>query len=406
MFFSSGKTLAAATLLGALPIQAAPYPFFLEKRTCNADNLLRLLRTPSNLPEALPFCSTYLGLPASTITVSTVTPTVTSYTTKVAIETALFTELPIVSSTLTATETSVIVQTTTITVEPQQTITAIDRREIGRRCSSSTTTTRASTTSRVTTTKYTTPLAEKVTGATYPPSRISSACSCLTIPIEISSVTATAPGVTEVITVPSTSSTSETVTITLTELVSTTETTTIFSTVTETSTRLSEPTAYALKVVAPGTSDDGKFVLNRNENPDSNGPNTSQVFPLTTDPSQATKYLFRSDGLLQIITSSTQYSSAVVGQESAQWVLFLNPTTLFGPLYSNRYLSVVRCSGCLVVKWQKDPITGFVTPLNIVRSISICDYQIVGYDRGVHLGISSSSSFACIPASLQLVPLY
>lgn len=149
MFFALGNLLAAAALFKALPVKAAPYPFVLEERTgsggCNADNLLRLLRTPSNLPEALPFCSSYLGLPASTTTVSTVTPTVTSYTTAVTIETALFTENPVVSLTLTATETSVIVATTTITVGVQA-----PYERLARHCTS--------TTSRASTTKSTTSL--------------------------------------------------------------------------------------------------------------------------------------------------------------------------------------------------------------------------------------------------------
>jgi hypothetical protein len=47
-----------------------------DRDSCHADNLLRLLRTPTNLPEALPFCSSYLHYPASTSVVSTVTPVV------------------------------------------------------------------------------------------------------------------------------------------------------------------------------------------------------------------------------------------------------------------------------------------------------------------------------------------
>lgn len=47
----------------------------LHKRACSGDNLLRLLRSTANLPEALPFCSTYLGLPASTAR-ATLVPTV------------------------------------------------------------------------------------------------------------------------------------------------------------------------------------------------------------------------------------------------------------------------------------------------------------------------------------------
>ncbi|RVD82059.1 uncharacterized protein DFL_009902 [Arthrobotrys flagrans] len=397
MFFALGNLLAAAALFKALPVKAAPYPFVLEERTgsggCNADNLLRLLRTPSNLPEALPFCSSYLGLPASTTTVSTVTPTVTSYTTAVTIETALFTESPVVSLTLTATETSVIVATTTITVGVQA-----PYERLARHCTS--------TTSRASTTKSTTSFPEKVTGTTYEPSRISSACSCLTIPIAISSVTATAPEVTQTITVSSTSSTSETVTITSTESISITETTTVFSTVTETSTNAASPTAYALKVVAPGTPDDGYFVYNRNENPTNTGPNASQVFPITSDDSQATKFLFNADGTLEIAVSSTLYTSSVVGQESSAWVHFNHPSLDFEALYSNKRTSINGCGSCITVKWQKDSVTGFVTPSNVAKVVSICTLPNTGYGRGVYFGMPTNNFYACIAANLLLVPLY
>lgn len=53
-----------------------------ERGSCNADNLLRLLRTPTNLPEALPFCKTYLSLPTAgaTVIIGTTTRTVTGAT--------------------------------------------------------------------------------------------------------------------------------------------------------------------------------------------------------------------------------------------------------------------------------------------------------------------------------------
>src|SRR3954469_8999898 len=91
MMFSSLRALPCAALLlavqftavTALPMPLSPNPEFqarddlnnLDKRACSADNLLRLLRTPSNLPEAYPFCRTLLGLSAIT-TYTTVFPVV------------------------------------------------------------------------------------------------------------------------------------------------------------------------------------------------------------------------------------------------------------------------------------------------------------------------------------------
>jgi hypothetical protein len=46
----------------------------LEQRDCTSNNLLRALRDPDSLPEALPFCSSFLHLPTSTFTKSTATP--------------------------------------------------------------------------------------------------------------------------------------------------------------------------------------------------------------------------------------------------------------------------------------------------------------------------------------------
>ncbi|KAK6499501.1 hypothetical protein TWF506_004131 [Arthrobotrys conoides] len=377
MVFALKNVVAVAALLNVLSVQAVP--FVLEERAsnsgCNADNLLRLLRAPSNLPEAIPFCSAYLALPALTTTVSTVTPTATSYTTLQTNETSRFTENPTVPLTLKTTETSVIVSTVTITVPPQ------GGARLARRA------------------KTTTSLADKVTGTTYPPSRISSACNCLTIPISTTSVTATADEVTETVTVLSTSSTSLTVTITSTETILETAIDTVYSTAT--STEVGEPTAFPLKIVAPGTADDGAYVFNRNENPNNNGPGASQSFPLTTDPTKATKFTHSADGALRIAVSSSYFTSSVVGQESSDWVHFNHPTVAFEPLYSNKRASIQGCSSCIVVKWQNNPVTGLVSMSNVEKVLSVCNLPN-GYGRGLYVGTSTAAANACVVVTLQL----
>ncbi|KAF3314070.1 hypothetical protein TWF173_005176 [Orbilia oligospora] len=387
MLFSLEKAAAVAAFLTALPVQAVPFPLEERSNSCNADNLLRLLRTPSNLPEALPFCSSYLNLPASTVTVSTVTPTATSYTTNLSNQTILFTENPIFSLTITSTETSVIVTTTTLTLNAQAPA------RLARRAAS---------------TKTTTAFVDKVTGTTYPPSRISSACACLTIPIDVTEVTATAPEVTETITLSSTSVTSSTVTLTLTESTSVTETSTVYSTVTSTTTNAPLiPTAYALKVVAPGTQDDGLYVYNRNENANNNGIGASQSFPITTDLTKATKFTISPDGALRIAVSSTLFTSSVVGQESADWVHFNHPSIPFEALYANKRASIDGCTNCYVVKWNVNPVTGFCTPSNAgSKPITVCNFPAAGYGRGLYVGSSSATVYACVTIDLRVVPLY
>lgn len=124
--------MKTAASLAMLASVAAASPLLQERAQCNHDNLLRcLLATPT---LATPYCISYLGLPTPvTVTGTTVTPVVTS----------------------------VITEGVTSTLVPR---------------------------------------ADAVTPAqclasTYPASRVSSACSCLSIPATVS-LTATAPAMT------------------------------------------------------------------------------------------------------------------------------------------------------------------------------------------------------------------
>ncbi|EWC44410.1 hypothetical protein DRE_01236 [Drechslerella stenobrocha 248] len=132
--------------LGAISL-AHPLVVLQERAPgCNADNLLRALRNPTNLPAALPFCSKYLDLPAITQNVTIAGHTVT------------------------------------VTVPPSSTTGA----PIKKRC---TTTPGASV-----------PLPTFVS-ATYVPSQISSACGCLTIPLLTATIATSDPAATETVTV-------------------------------------------------------------------------------------------------------------------------------------------------------------------------------------------------------------
>ncbi|OIW23009.1 hypothetical protein CONLIGDRAFT_650115 [Coniochaeta ligniaria NRRL 30616] len=181
-----------------------------ERDSCHADNLLRLLRTPTNLPQALPFCSSYLHYPASTSVVSTVTPIVLSTTT------ATVSLTDVLTSTITSIDTAFSTETATaeatVTVTTQQIAVPVKKR---------------------TGPCVKKPLSETVLSS-YDAAGISSACACLTIPISVSLTTATAPVQTQI---SSATATVETTTTAFeTELTTTTLGTTVTTSTTSTAT--------------------------------------------------------------------------------------------------------------------------------------------------------------------------
>jgi hypothetical protein len=73
--------MAIFTLLTLLlsVVPALSSPLVAERTTCNRDNVLRALVDKRYIDEAIPFCSTYISVPASTVTATTscVTTTLT-----------------------------------------------------------------------------------------------------------------------------------------------------------------------------------------------------------------------------------------------------------------------------------------------------------------------------------------
>ncbi|KAK6508776.1 hypothetical protein TWF481_003546 [Arthrobotrys musiformis] len=182
--------LVSLVSLLALGASSLAHPL-LEDRTgssgCNADNVLRLLRATQRVDDSIAFCSQYLDLPAVTTSVPPA-PTATAVVTVTEFRSTTVTE------TLTITETGV------------------EFEKVKKRCASTTTTT--TTTKSISTPGY-------ILSTSIDPSRLSSACNCLTIPLATVTVTATdLPGTV-------TTSASETETETLTEWVIKTETATI-----------------------------------------------------------------------------------------------------------------------------------------------------------------------------------
>ena len=234
------SVLCGSLLAAAAPVSPRSQPANIFERgnsnSCNADNLLRLLRTPTNLPAALPFCSTYLNAPPRTVTLSTLTPTSIAATvtpTQIAVVTDTVTQTftsyetvqttDVFFSTFSNVQVSTIVTQSTIVVTSTLTIDANQRRAAP-----------------------TTALSDRVTSS-YDAIRISSACNCLTIPLQDTFVTATAPIQLETVTVPTVTATSRSSVTTDTTTYST-ETTSILVTKTITTDVFSSTT-----VVSPVT---------------------------------------------------------------------------------------------------------------------------------------------------------
>ncbi|KAF3934197.1 hypothetical protein ABW20_dc0106800 [Dactylellina cionopaga] len=161
-----------------------------ERNACNADNLLRLVRGTENLSQGLEFCSSWLGKNSGTQTetvfIATVTPTATLTTVSVSTSTAILTSTETITNTGSTTVTATSTRTRVLTVYVWK---------------------------RAATKK---PLSEQIL-STYPASRISSACNCLTFAPAVTTtayLTSTAAAVTSYSTLPSVTGTSVTVTLT------------------------------------------------------------------------------------------------------------------------------------------------------------------------------------------------
>ncbi|KAK6516060.1 hypothetical protein TWF506_005973 [Arthrobotrys conoides] len=187
-------SLVSLLVLGA---SSLAHPL-LEERTgssgCNADNVLRLLRATQRVDDSIAFCSQFLDLPASTYTV-TPPPIATAYVTFV-------TEF----------------QTSTVTETFVLTETSVEFEKLKKRCSSTTTTTKS-----ISTPGY-------ILSTSIDPSRLSSACNCLTIPLATHTVTAVPGTLTNSVSATETETTTlitietETATITAPSLILTTPT--------------------------------------------------------------------------------------------------------------------------------------------------------------------------------------
>ncbi|KAK6514876.1 hypothetical protein TWF506_007239 [Arthrobotrys conoides] len=299
-------------LSGASLVASAPNPVhILQKRTgsngCNADNLLRLLRNSDNIGEAVVFCSTYLNLPGTTVTVATVTPTLTIS------ETTTVTVVDEVNETLTNTITFTDIDTIVNTVTDYDTITN--------------TATQTDTIFSTITQNYVkrnthAPLTERI--ATYPPGRISSACSCLTVPLEIIPATYTAPAVTvtasDALTTKITKTLTETTDVskTVVEVTETATTVTNHKEVDITTTLTTIATVYTHAPLPPPE----KFVLR------SNGPSVSQHYLKAVSHNNSpfiTHAIFVSDkaqATVWFLDSENRLSYNNAGQSNAVWVSY------------------------------------------------------------------------------------
>jgi len=410
MLFSRGQLSSlTAALLAALPVtECSPILNILEERgTCNADNLLRLLRTPTNLPEALPFCSSYLYLPSSTLVVGTVSPTGTFYNTVLntvsPTATSYTTDVSSIQPIQTISTTTLSLRTSIYTVTSQTTTTATLSPVVARRGAAKT------------------PLS-KVVVETYPASRISSACACLTIPVSLVSVTksaaevtstvdvqktTTAPEVTQIVTLSSTTilpEVTEIVTIESTSDVLLTVTQTSITTSTTTLAPVAPPAAPTAGYLRFGTS----YIVNRNENPANNGPGASQVFFIAPNNELGLAPIVNltPEGYLHIVKS--YYSpSAVTGQESANWVTFTHPSVAYEALYANKLASINGCVSCRspVFKTAIDSQGPYITLVDATKTLKICSFPNTSYGRGIYLsntGTTTPAAYSCEDVRLYI----
>ncbi|KAJ6258020.1 hypothetical protein Dda_6932 [Drechslerella dactyloides] len=296
--------LGGAALVSSAPVSINPAHILHERNLCNPDNLLRLLRNEEVLADSVVFCSSYLSLPLMTVTVATVTPTV------FVSETTTITKVDEVDKTITNTLTFTEFQTNTLTTRTEttntQTVTV-------------TATVYKTITNQLVKRTGSTPVSVRV--ATYDPSRISSACSCLTIPLAILSVSYTAPAVTTTVSASETVDVTSTVTETAeasTTVIEVTETITTITKVQEVEVTTTITTVLTTVTSLPPVVD--KFVLR------SNGPGVSQHYLkavshdgsstvthaiFTPDKAAATVWFLDSNGRLV-------YNNA--GQNNAPWV--------------------------------------------------------------------------------------
>jgi len=346
--------LIAASAFFALAAAAPASPLLVERGTCNADNLLRLLRTPANLGESLPFCSRYLMLPMSTLAVATLTPTNTLYDTSVATifptTTTYTTEVASISPTQTilttdfSTETSTFIEvistTSTVIVSPAVVVRAAK-----------------------------TPISEQVVES-YPASRISSACACLTIPVAISSVTATAPDETAILTVQTTSTAPE-----VTQIITISSTTTLpeatqiitLQATTDTSVTQTQTTVIvSTSTLAPlATKPAGFFLRTYRANPDNffaanylvnrnlnNLNDFRQYVSILGSNSSAPRFDLTSEGYLKIISSRTS-GSATTGTEDLNWVAYIQVGVVSQNLLFDKLANIQSCANCQVLTFVK-----------------------------------------------------
>ncbi|PON20690.1 hypothetical protein TGAM01_v210475 [Trichoderma gamsii] len=372
----STLSLSLAALLAAPLAQATPARGCRPK--CYPDDFLQLLRSPSNLPEVLPFCSTYLQLPASTITATTVTPTTTAYSkifTDVSPTATIYTELV---------ETVIPTRTTTVTNVHTETSTVTDT---------------SLTTQFITVTAgpvvqgraLSTPLSQRITQL-YDPSKISSGCACLTIPISTIYATATAPAVTVTETDKAATTAPEVTqiltsyqTTTLAEVVETTtvdSTTVVPATTTQvsvvTSTVTTTPTASAtgnfyIRNVRPAADNffSGNFLVNRDFSPT----NKIQAATIAGANTTAPRMGLTPEGCLTIMQSRVAASSAT-GTEDQTWVAFVHNGVNSETLAFDKLANVQACSTCrplqFVISRESDGTYINLASNEGARAIYIC----------------------------------
>lgn len=383
------RSFQAVALVAALPlINGSPILNVVEERgTCNADNLLRLLRTPTNLAESLPFCSNYLSLPVSTIIVDTASPTGTLF------NTATSTISPTATSYTTDVSSSQPIQTLSTTTILTQTSFATD----------TTKTTTIATVSQALPPppkhkRAKTPVAEQVTN-TYDSSRISSACACLTIPLSIASVTSTAAKVTSTTTTYTTTTAPEvtqiitlsttTILQQITDIVTLKSTTELTLTTTQTSvsvsttTLLPAPTSTSFFLRAGNSANTYlKMAYFGNTGLLTMTSNINEAIHLTLD---ASKHLSFIDSATQLTWFSNLVSPSSTGVRGASFSV------------KSEVTSCVASRSCVYEEWTINPVSNaltITTPQRSVLPVTLV-FCPVGSGQSVYFTTGSVAGSGC-----------
>ncbi len=250
-----------------------------------------------------------------------------------------------------------------------------------------------------------TPLSQQVTES-YPASRISSACACLTIPVAIVTVTPTAEGVTttittqvastapDVTTVVTLSSTTtlpavtETVTVGATSEIESTTTVVSVVTITASATSTSPPAAstsgFYLRTYRSGDNFfSGNFLLSQ----DISATNKTQYWRISGSNTTVPHLNLTPEGYLKI-TQARAPGTAPYGNENQEWVAFTHTPARAELIQFDKLSNIQACTNCQPLVFEKvlDETATWIRLTSTTQAIQVCSQRAPTNTFAVWLG--------------------